>query len=73
MYMIEIEESKVSKMSELVQSMLRIGGQLMKCLEDCEHEDDRDDDDDYRHESRRRRGDRDYRDDERSSRGRDRY
>ena len=37
MYMIEIEESKVSKMSELVQSMLRAGGHLMKCLKDCEH------------------------------------
>lgn len=35
MYMIEIEESKVDRMSELAQTMLRAGGQLMECIEEC--------------------------------------
>lgn len=32
-YMIEITDSKVSEMSELVEDMLMCGGKLMHCLE----------------------------------------
>lgn len=32
-YMIEITDSKVSEMSELVEEMLMCGGKLMHCLE----------------------------------------
>lgn len=39
MYMIEIEESKVDRMSELAQTMLRAGGQLMECIEECSDRD----------------------------------
>ena len=40
MYMIEIEEGKIDKMSELAESMLRIGGQLMSCIEELSSDDD---------------------------------
>jgi len=34
MMMIEISESKVEKMSDYAEKMLRYGGKLMQCLED---------------------------------------
>ena len=40
--MIEIEESKVEKMSSLVEDMLSIGGRLMNCLESLSSEHDYD-------------------------------
>lgn len=36
MYMIEITEDKVSKMSEYAEKMLRYGGKLMQCLDELE-------------------------------------
>ena len=56
--MIEIEETKVEKMSSLLQSMLTAGGKLMTCLEGMcdEYEDDDDDEDsDYDSETSRNR------------------
>jgi hypothetical protein len=38
MYMIEIEESKVDKMSELAEKMLKYGGKLMSCIEELSEE-----------------------------------
>lgn len=55
--MIEIEETKVEKMSSLLQSMLTAGGKLMTCLEGMcyEYEDDDDEDSDYDSEASRNR------------------
>ena len=36
--MIEIEESKVDKMSELAEKMLKYGGKLMSCIEELSEE-----------------------------------
>lgn len=38
MYMIQIEESKVEKMSELAEKMLKYGGKLMQCIEEMSEE-----------------------------------
>ena len=38
MYMIQIEESKLDKMSELTEKMLKYGGKLMSCLEEMSEE-----------------------------------
>lgn len=38
MYMIEIEESKVDKMAELAEKMLKYGGKLMSCIEELSEE-----------------------------------
>lgn len=38
MYMIQIEESKVEKMSELAEEMLRAGGKLMQCFDEMSSE-----------------------------------
>lgn len=38
MYMIEIDESKVDKMSELAEKMLKYGGKLMSCIEELSEE-----------------------------------
>ena len=38
MYMIQIEESKVDKMSELAEKMLKYGGKLMQCIEEMSEE-----------------------------------
>lgn len=38
MYMIEIDESKVDKMSELAEKMLKYGGKLMSCIEQLSEE-----------------------------------
>lgn len=38
MYMIEISESKIDKMSECVEDMLMAGGELMHCLEKLKEE-----------------------------------
>lgn len=37
-YMIEISESKVDKMSELAEKMLKYGGKLMQCIEEMSEE-----------------------------------
>ena len=34
MYMVEISENKVEKMSDYAEKMLRYGGKLMQCLEE---------------------------------------
>lgn len=67
MYMIEIEESKVEKMSSLVEDMLTIGGRLMNCLEGLSSEREYDTKSSRNQESERR----DY--DERYSRRNSRY
>lgn len=36
MYMIEISESKVGKMTDYAEKMLRYGGKLMQCLDELE-------------------------------------
>lgn len=38
MYMIEIEDSKVDKMAELAEKMLKYGGKLMSCIEELSEE-----------------------------------
>lgn len=38
MYMIQIEESKVDKMAELAEKMLKYGGKLMSCIEEMSEE-----------------------------------
>ena len=38
MYMIEIDEGKVDKMSELAEKMLKYGGKLMSCIEELSEE-----------------------------------
>jgi hypothetical protein len=38
-YMIEIHESKIEKLSELAEKMLKYGGKLMTCIEELEEED----------------------------------
>lgn len=54
--MIEIEETKVEKMSSLLQSMLIAGGKLMTCLEGmCDEYEDEDEDSDYDSETSRNR------------------
>lgn len=54
--MIEIEETKVEKMSSLLQSMLTAGGKLMTCLEGmCDEYEDDDEDSDYDSETSRNR------------------
>lgn len=64
--MIEIEESKVEKMSSLVEDMLSIGGRLMNCLEGISSE--------REYESRSTRQSNDKREsDERYSRYNNRY
>ena len=35
MYMVEISENKVEKMSDYVEKMLKYGGKLMQCLEEA--------------------------------------
>lgn len=57
MIMIEIEKSKVEKMSDLAETMLRAGGQMMRCLEDCTDDDSYNERDD-RYEEETMRGDR---------------
>ncbi len=51
MVMIEISESKVEKMSELAEKMVRYGGKLMQCLEELSNGESMgerwDDDEDY--------------------------
>ena len=37
-YMIEISDSKVDKMSELAEKMLKYGGKLMQCIEEMSEE-----------------------------------
>ena len=36
MYMIEISESKVGKMADYAEKMLRYGGKLMQCIDELE-------------------------------------
>lgn len=55
MYMIEISESKMDKMSKYAEEMLRAGGKLMQCLEEY-GERNNDYDDDYRDNIGYRRG-----------------
>lgn len=38
MYMIQIEESKLDKMSEYAEKMLKYGGKLMSCIEEMSEE-----------------------------------
>ena len=38
MYLIEIEDSKVDKMAELAEKMLKYGGKLMSCIEELSEE-----------------------------------
>ena len=38
MYMIQIEESKLDKMSEYTEKMLKYGGKMMQCLEELSEE-----------------------------------
>ena len=51
MIMIEISESKVEKMSDYAEKMVRYGGKLMQCLEELSNGESmgerRDDDEDY--------------------------
>ena len=53
MYMIEIEESKLEKMTNLVDDMLHCGGRLMHYLEDLEPEESEEDKEETRHSYRR--------------------
>lgn len=53
MYMIEIEESKLEKMTNLVDDMLHCGGRLMHYLEDLEPEESEEDKEEARHSYRR--------------------
>jgi len=45
--MIEIEESKIGRMSSLVKNMMSCGKQLISCLDEFSQDDERDDDEDY--------------------------
>lgn len=50
MYMIQISEEKKEKMSEMCEKMLKYGGKLMQCIEDCDERTNLrwdDDDEDY--------------------------
>ena len=47
MMMIEISESKVEKMSDYAEKMLRYGGKLMQCIEELSEGEGMDDDDRY--------------------------
>lgn len=40
-YMIEISESKLDKMSELTEKMLKYGGKLMQCIEEMSESSER--------------------------------
>ena len=57
MYMIEISDSKVDKMSEYVEDMLWAGGELMHCLEKMKGEHGYGEREGYSHEGRSYRKD----------------
>jgi hypothetical protein len=57
MYMIEISDTKVDKMSEYVEDMLWAGGELMHCLEKMKGESGYGERDGYSHEGRSYRKD----------------
>lgn len=51
MRVIKIKDSKIDKLSDYVEKMLKYGGKVMSCVEEFKdssrHDDDDDDDDDY--------------------------
>ena len=57
MYMIEISDTKVDKMSEYVEDMLWAGGELMHCLEKMKGESGYSEREGYSHEGRSYRKD----------------